>query len=227
MKALITALTFLVTVGLATGPLLANPGEIEETYYILQQGFITVAGETNFFDFSGRAQKHQGKLDEIDELYNGEVILHFSQLDFNLPGVTGILEREDYIDSTNHPVIKIHLKEFKPADKPRQVTSELTLRGVTRQIVIDTLFDYISPVIKVEGAFVIKQTDFGITPYKQGFMKMQDELSIKFKVFFCETHEGKPSYHKETKEVFETLLTKENIKVLSEKGFFGCDELKR
>ena len=44
--------------------------DIEE-YYILQKGFITVQGKTNFFDFAGESLRHEGSLIEEKGTYNG------------------------------------------------------------------------------------------------------------------------------------------------------------
>ncbi|MDX2470189.1 MAG: YceI family protein [SAR324 cluster bacterium] len=199
----------------------------KETYHILQKGFITIEGKTNFFDFKGRARKHQGKLEEENDKYSGEIKLQFSDLDFNLVGVGAVLEEKNYINSKQYPIVNIHLNDFVPGDKPTKVKSMLTLRGVEKPIVVDTIFNYLSPVVKVEGTFVIKQSEFGIKPYKKGFMKTQDDLHINFKVFFCEIHKKGGNYHKKDKDVFKKLLKEEKITILNKAGFFGCSELEK
>ncbi len=219
MKAMLALLFFLL-------PWAAHATEYE-VYYILQKGFIDIEGKTNFFDFQGRALKHEGKLIEENDQYRGKIILHFSELDFNLPGVLSVLEDEDYINAKKYPEITINLENFVPSTKPRKVQSLLSLRGTVRPITIATRFEYFPPVVQVEGDFVIKQSEFGIKPYSKGLVDMQDELNISFKVFFCEIHEGDDhSYHKNDAQAFAELFKKENIHVLSKKDFFGCRELK-
>ncbi len=206
-------------------PLLTFATGDRETYYILQKGFISIEGKTNFFDFKGRARKHEGKLEEVDDKYSGAIKLQFTDLDFNLVGVGAVLEDKGYINSKQYPEVKIVLKDFVPSDKPAKVKSLITLKGVQKPIIVDTIFSYLSPVVKVEGAFVIKQSDFGIVPYKKGFMKTYDNLHINFKVFFCEVHKKGGDYHKQDKDVFKKLLQEEKITILNKAGFFGCSEL--
>jgi len=200
-------------------------GEDYEVYHILQKGFITVQGKTNFFDFKGRALKHEGELEEENDLYSGEIVLRFSDLDFNLPGVHAILEKKDYIDAKQYPEIRIKLVDFHPGKKPKAVKSTLSLRGVAHPIVVNTLFDYVSPVVKVEGSFILKQSEWGIQPYSKGLMDMEDDLAISFKVFFCEVHLEKTTYHKPDHEAFAKLMEADNIQILHKSGFFGCSEL--
>ena len=200
-------------------------GAEHEIYYILQKGFISIEGKTNFFDFQGRAIKHEGVLVEDEHQYHGKLTLHFNEMDFNLPGVQTVLEDKAYINAKQYPEVVIELENFSPSEKPIEVRSLLSLRGTVRPVIISTKFAYFPPVVKVEGSFVIQQSAFGIKPYK-GMVNIHDELDISFKVFFCERHIGDDhSYHKNDAEAFAELFKAEDIPVLSKKEFFGCAEL--
>src|SRR3989339_28559 len=183
MKRSLLLLLFLFWVGCLWGATEAE--EEREVYHILQKGFITVAGKTNFFDFSGQALRHEGELVEENHRYTGHIRLRFSELHFSLPGVQAVLEEESYINAKKYPEITIDLDNFHPSEQPTRIKSLLRLRGVERPIEIQTRFHYLSPVVKVEGSFQFKQSDFGVKPYSKGLMDINDVLEVKFKAFFC------------------------------------------
>jgi hypothetical protein len=55
-----------------------------------------------------------------------------------------------------------------------------TLHGVKRKVVIPVEIESHGPILRLTGSFRIKQTDFGIKPYKKlgGVVGVADELSI-------------------------------------------------
>jgi len=196
-----------------------------EIYYILQKGFINVAGKTNIFDFKGEALKHEGELTETHGSYTGNLLLRFSQLKFDLPMVDEVLQKKEYMNSTAYPTVSIELKNFKPLDKPAEVKANLEMHGVKKPVTIETQFQYLPPVVKVTGSFSIAQSDFGVKPYRAGLMKVKDDLSIEFKVFFCEVYTENAD-HKISAKTAAKLAEEDQIQVLMEKGFFGCAEIK-
>ena len=87
--------------------------DIEE-YFILQKGFITVQGKTNFFDFAGESLRHEGSLLEEKGTYNGTLILRFKNLGFDVPGTSTLLEDPEFLDINLYPKITIKLEHFFP-----------------------------------------------------------------------------------------------------------------
>lgn len=204
----------------------AEKASDKEIYYILQKGFIKVAGTTNLFDFQGQAARHEGQLVEEGGSYTGRLLLRFVDLKFDLPGVGEVLEREDYMNDKVYPTITIDLDHFTPAKKPTEIKAELEMHGVLRPVTISTQFEYLPPVVKVTGSFSIKQTDFNVKPYRAGMMKVGDLLDVQFKVFFCEYYTENEN-QKISAETAAKLATEDKISVLMEKGFFGCAEVKK
>jgi len=200
-------------------------GGIEE-YYILQKGFITVQGKTNFFNFAGESLRHEGELIEEEGGYTGTIILRFKNLGFDVPGTNAMLEDPEFLNTTRYPKIKIQLKEFVPFSSPKAVQGNLRLRGVEREVTIYTKIEYQNPIVTVRGSFIINQSDFGIKPYKVGFLKVKDQLEINFKVFFCEIHDGEPPDPYPGPKERARILKEDNITLLTEEDFYGCKELK-
>jgi len=223
MKGLILGTLFALGGLVAFG---AEQDSDQEIYYILQKGFIKVAGTTNLFDFKGQAVRHEGQLVEKDGSYTGKLLLRFVDLNFDLPGVGEVLERADYMNDKVYPTIFFDLDHFTPAKKPTEIKAELAMHGATRPITIATQFEYLPPVVKVTGSFSIKQTDFNVKPYRAGLMKVGDILDVQFKVFFCEYYTENANL-KISAETAAKLATDDKISVLMEKGFFGCEEIKK
>ncbi|OGG94654.1 MAG: hypothetical protein A2527_05580 [Candidatus Lambdaproteobacteria bacterium RIFOXYD2_FULL_50_16] len=213
----------LVSIFLLATPLWAE-GPRTEVYEILQHGFIKVAGQTNLFGFQGNAAPQEGRLIEVDSGYTGRMLLRFSDLRFDLPLVDSVLERPDYVDSKVYPTILIMLDHFHPKDLPTKIKAEIELHGQRRPVDIATQFQYIPPVVKVTGNFAFNLSAFGVKPYRQGMMNINDKLEVEFKVFFCETYTD--DKHQISQEVVDRLLAEDQVQVVNQKGFFGCAEIK-
>ena len=124
------------------------------------------------------------------------------------------------------PFIKILLDKFHPEEAPVQAKGALTLHGITHPVTIDTQFNYISPVVAIEGKLKISQSSFNVKPYNWGVVKVGDALEIIFRIFFCEEHKSMPEYDLISQAEIKRLFEEYNIKVLIEKNYFGCEELK-
>jgi hypothetical protein len=62
---------------------------------------------------------------------------------------------------------------------------ELTLHGVTRRFAVPAVIESIGEDIVASGAFALKQTDFGMTPYSVlgGALKVEDRLDLRFRIY--------------------------------------------
>lgn len=198
-----------------------------EIYHILQKGYISIKGQTNFFDFTGKAIQHEGELIEENGRYTGTVILRFNDLDMNLPYAKKVLNDPEYMDANHYPIIKIVMDNFHPKEAPAQVNGALTLHGITHPITIETQFNYISPVVAIEGKLKIRPSSFNVKPYNWGVVKVGDVFEIIFRIFFCEEHKVMPKYDLISQAEIKRLLEEYNIKILIEKNYFGCEELKK
>jgi YceI-like protein len=198
-----------------------------ETYHILQKGYIRIEGATNLFNFSGESIQHTGKLEEsAEDDYTGVITLRFDQISFPFPGVHSVLKDPEYMDSERYSTIEIKLDHFNPHHKLSYVQGTLALRNVERKVQIQIDLVDISPIVKAEGHFTVKQSDFQVPLYKSGVLRIEDPLKISFQLYFCETHDEIPDDDHLDNPQLQAILTRENIIVLSEPTFFGCEELK-
>jgi len=64
------------------------------------------------------------------------------------------------------------------------INGDLTLHGVTRRIAIPASISATPQSLRARGRYVLKQTDFGITPYSAaaGSIKVKNEVIINFNI---------------------------------------------
>ena len=94
----------------------------------------------------------------------------------------------EVLDVARHPTATLEIRSALPAPQGapagRKAVYELngtfTLHGVTRQVVIPVEIESLDGVIRLSGGFPIKQTDFGMKPYKKlgGVVGVADDLKI-------------------------------------------------
>ena len=65
-----------------------------------------------------------------------------------------------------------------------RVAGDLTMVGVTRPVSMDLTLDVSADTLRAEGAFQVKQTDFGIKPFSKalGMVKVRDEVRFELRV---------------------------------------------
>lgn len=92
------------------------------------------------------------------------------------------------LDVARHPTATLTIDSALPADRvsaaPRHaydLQGTFTLHGVTRKVTIPVEVEQAGQVIRLSGGFSIRQTDFGMTPYKKfgGVVGVADELRIQ------------------------------------------------
>ena len=64
------------------------------------------------------------------------------------------------------------------------LTGDLTLHGVTKRISLPVVATWDTRRIRLTGKYILKQTDFGITPYSTagGTVRIKNEVEIRFSV---------------------------------------------
>ncbi len=76
--------------------------------------------------------------------------------------------------------------EAAGAARPRaiRVTGDLTMAGRARPVSVDLILEVRGDTLRADGSFVVKQTDFGIKPYKTalGLVKVKDEVRFELDV---------------------------------------------
>lgn len=72
---------------------------------------------------------------------------------------------------------------FEPGTKDR-LRAQITLHGVTREYQVPLQLREQGATVLVSGAFTVKQTDFGITPFAVlgGALAVKDEMELRFAI---------------------------------------------
>ena len=102
------------------------------------------------------------------------------------------LRSADFFDVTNYPIITFRSTRIEPAGQDRwQVFGDLTIRGVTRSVVLDARFHgrgktpWGSEVVAFTAATKINRKDFGLTwnvALEAGGVLVGDEVKIEIEV---------------------------------------------
>lgn len=88
------------------------------------------------------------------------------------------------LDADNHPQMRLRSVKLE-GDWPLPVADvEITLRGVTRTQPVLLRVERSENKLSVRGEFVLRQTDYGITPFSAlgGLMKVGDAVAVSFEV---------------------------------------------
>jgi polyisoprenoid-binding protein YceI len=108
----------------------------------------------------------------------------------------------DVLDVDRHPTatfdIGSALRSARPGAgaKPTvDLAGSFTLHGVTRKVVIPVEVESVGPILRLTGSFRIKQSDFGMKPYKKfgGVVGVADELSIHGDIRIAAASAGNPN----------------------------------
>ena len=98
----------------------------------------------------------------------------------------------DVLDVARHPTATFHVRSCLSSKQQVQgrppvyeLIGAFTLHGVTREVMIPVEVEQRGEWLRLRGMFVIKQTDFGMKPYKKlgGVVGVADELRITGDIF--------------------------------------------
>lgn len=128
-----------------------------------------------------------------------------------LPGQTDPVTRKqvnenmlgaDVLDVARHPTATFAIRSALPAAKVAadrrpvySLAGAFTLHGVTREVVVPVEVDQRGNVLRLRGGFAVKQTDFGMKPYKKlgGVVGVADELQISGDILVAAMQAGVPA----------------------------------
>jgi polyisoprenoid-binding protein YceI len=91
--------------------------------------------------------------------------------------------RSEVLHVEQFPEIAFASKEVTPTHGGYHLVVALTLAGVTRDVPIDALVETTGDTLRARGTFSVKQTDFGIRPYRGGpggTVKVADRVTFDF-----------------------------------------------
>lgn len=88
----------------------------------------------------------------------------------------------DLLDAAHFPDVSIRSVSLLGPDWGPDATVRIELRGVARDVNVPISVERNGDTLSVHGAFVIKQSDFGITPFSAlgGGLQVADALRVRF-----------------------------------------------
>jgi polyisoprenoid-binding protein YceI len=92
--------------------------------------------------------------------------------------------RTQVLRTADYPVIRLVSREVQPKEGGFHVAGAMTLVGQTRTIPLDVVTRFAGDTLEAGSSFSVKQTDFGITPFRGGpggAVKVADRVAIEFK----------------------------------------------
>ncbi|MGU3431920.1 YceI family protein [Actinomycetes bacterium M1A6_2h] len=85
-------------------------------------------------------------------------------------------------DATKFPEVKFRSDKVTESTSGYTVDGSLEIHGKTRNVIVEVIVEDRGRSWHLSSESVVKQTDFGITPYSQllGAMKVADEVTVSF-----------------------------------------------
>lgn len=93
--------------------------------------------------------------------------------------------RTEVLFIDRHPEITFVSKSVTPIEGGFRVVGGLTISGQTRDVTVDLATTIEPGTLRAEGQFSVKQTDFGIKPYRGGpggTVRVADKVDFRLKV---------------------------------------------
>jgi polyisoprenoid-binding protein YceI len=160
-------------------------------------------GKSGAFSFAGHTHEVEAPLTggvihlDADDPSHDDVRLEFNAAAMrvtgkgesasDVPKVTATMLSDMVLDAGRYPSITFESTSVAakgpPAALDLSVTGRLTIRGKTQRVTAPVSVKVAGDRLTATGKFVIKQTDFGITPISVGgVVKVKNELNITFTV---------------------------------------------
>lgn len=90
--------------------------------------------------------------------------------------------RTEVLHTAEYPEMFLVSRSVTPRDQGYRVTAEFTMHGVTREITVPVTVEFRGDTLVAKSRFDLKQTDFGIRPYKggpAGAVKVADKVEFR------------------------------------------------
>ncbi len=91
--------------------------------------------------------------------------------------------RNDVMQVDQYPKIEFASKEVTQMPGGYHLVVAMTMHGVTKDVPMDVAVEVTGDTLRAKGTFAVKQSDFGITPYKGGpggTVKVADKVTFDF-----------------------------------------------
>jgi polyisoprenoid-binding protein YceI len=93
--------------------------------------------------------------------------------------------RSDVLDVKAYPEIRLVSRSVTWSESGVHIVAALTIRNQTRDVPLDARIDIRDDTLRATTTFAIKQTDFGITPYRggpAGTVRVADRVTFDIRV---------------------------------------------
>jgi polyisoprenoid-binding protein YceI len=171
----------------------------DSVVYVLSAGsrFEVKTGKAGLLGFAGHAHvvRARGVAGRVVYYPNApsesrvEIVVSTDSLDVLSPPDTAEIRkvtqamRADVLHADEYPAISFVSTSLTPSVDGFRVQGRLTLAGQTREVSVDTRTGIGADTLLATGSFSVKQTDFGIKPYRggpAGTVRVADRVTFSF-----------------------------------------------
>lgn len=186
-------------VSLASVPAWAQGGERDSVVYVLSDAsrFEVKTGKAGLFGFAGhahvvRARAFAGRIvyyPNAPAESRVEIVVPADSLAVLTPPDTAEIRkvteamRTEVLHVDQYPVISFVSTDVTPALDGFQVQGRLSLAGQTHDVSCDIRTEIGTDTLRATGSFSVKQTEYGIRPYRggpAGTVRVADRVTFSF-----------------------------------------------
>jgi polyisoprenoid-binding protein YceI len=186
-------------ISLGCAPAWAQGGEPDSVVYVLSTAsrFEVKTGKAGLFGFAGHAHvvRARGFAGRVVYHPNApaesrvEIVVPADSLDVLTPPDTAEIRkvtqamRTDVLHVDEYPVISFVSTGVTPTVDGFQIEGRLTLAGQTREVSCNIRAEVGTDTLRATGGFSVKQTDYGIRPYRggpAGTVRVADRVTFSF-----------------------------------------------
>jgi polyisoprenoid-binding protein YceI len=188
-----------VMISLGSAPAWAQGGGPDSLVYVLSAAsqFEVKTGKAGLFGFAGHTHVVRARAFAGSVVYypsapsesRVEITVPADSLEVLTPPDTEEIRkvthamRTDVLHVDEHPVIRFVSTGVTPTVDGFQVQGRLTLAGQTREVSCDVRVEVGTDTLRATGGFSVKQTDYGIRPYRggpAGTVRVADRVNFSF-----------------------------------------------
>lgn len=160
-----------------------SPQRDSVVYTLLPASRLEVrTGKAGVFGFAGHEHLIRARSFTGQVIYHGdaparsqvEIVIPTESLEVLTPPDTEEIRkvtasmRTEVLDVSHYPEIVFVSRSITWSEGKAHLVGALTIRNQTREVPVDAQIDMQGDTLRVTTTFAVKQTDFGITPYRGG-----------------------------------------------------------
>lgn len=134
----------------------------------------------------GTFGKFEGSLDfdtRHPEAAHAKLVIELDSIDAGSEDANSELQKPAWFDTASYPVATFASTRIKDLGNNRyQITGNLTLRGLTREVAVPVLLKSESAIGIFDGELVLKRSDFRIGAGEWADSMVSDDIDIRFRM---------------------------------------------